>query len=265
MSSAGRAVNSNGFAATPKEREIGLSGFAVPIRLSSLTGSYGIATAEHREPCKSRGSSTVLGAPGGEIPPGDSTIANGRSVSSTGVTPVLAAKARQIVASCGSSIVSAGSPSRGVRSDRPTGRAVDIEGNPGCVYAQLKGWPGGYSTDDSGHRPCPYQLQSRRPGVGPALCARHPRPRHEALRQSSRQSWRQSVTPEQAPPVTRCSRTSMSVRCTPLIDLWTAYAGPAAVGFGRLATGLAVTRGLRELRGNLTCVDKSLICSHPNG
>src|SRR5262244_2815935 len=30
-------------------------------------------TAEHREPCDSRGSCTVLGAPGGEIPPGDST------------------------------------------------------------------------------------------------------------------------------------------------------------------------------------------------
>ena len=31
-------------------------------------------TAEHREPCESRGSRTDLGAPGGEIPPGDSTI-----------------------------------------------------------------------------------------------------------------------------------------------------------------------------------------------
>ena len=31
------------------------------------------ATVEHREPCDSRGSCTVLGAPGGEIPPGDST------------------------------------------------------------------------------------------------------------------------------------------------------------------------------------------------
>src|SRR5215813_11351281 len=33
------------------------------------------ATVEHREPCDSRGSCTVLGAPGGEIPPGDSTTA----------------------------------------------------------------------------------------------------------------------------------------------------------------------------------------------
>src|SRR6516162_8694921 len=30
--------------------------------------------AEHREPCESRGSCTDLGAPGGEIPPGDSTF-----------------------------------------------------------------------------------------------------------------------------------------------------------------------------------------------
>src|SRR5262249_19214388 len=40
---------------------------------SLRTGSYVMATAEHREPCDSRGSCTVLGAPGGESPPGDST------------------------------------------------------------------------------------------------------------------------------------------------------------------------------------------------
>ena len=34
------------------------------------------ATAEHREPCDSRGSCTVLGAPGGKIPPGESTLAS---------------------------------------------------------------------------------------------------------------------------------------------------------------------------------------------
>ena len=33
-----------------------------------------LPTVEHREPCKSRGSRTVLGAPGGEIPPGNSTF-----------------------------------------------------------------------------------------------------------------------------------------------------------------------------------------------
>src|ERR1700719_4772153 len=73
MSSAGRAVSSNGCVTKPKGHEIGLTGFAVQIQPSSLTGSYAMATAEHREPYESRGSRTVLGAPGGEIPPGDST------------------------------------------------------------------------------------------------------------------------------------------------------------------------------------------------
>jgi len=39
-----------------------------------LTGLYAMATAEHREPCDSRGSCTVLGAPGGETPSGDSSF-----------------------------------------------------------------------------------------------------------------------------------------------------------------------------------------------
>src|SRR5262249_37987668 len=73
MSSAGRAGNSNGCVIKPKGRETGLSGFAVQIQLCSLTGSYVMATAEHREPYESRGSRTVLGARGGAIPPRDST------------------------------------------------------------------------------------------------------------------------------------------------------------------------------------------------
>jgi hypothetical protein len=28
-----------------------------------------------------------------------------------------------------------------------SGRAVDISGNPKCIYRALAGWPGGYSTD----------------------------------------------------------------------------------------------------------------------
>src|SRR6266487_3832877 len=73
MSSAGRAASSSDCVGRPRALEIGLSGFAVQIRPSSLTGSYAMATAEHREPYESRGSRTVLGAPGGESPPGDST------------------------------------------------------------------------------------------------------------------------------------------------------------------------------------------------
>src|SRR3954471_13694878 len=75
MSSAGRAANSSGCVARPKERAIGLIGFAEQIQRSSLIGSCAMEAAEHREPCESRGSCTDLGAPGGEIPPGDSTSA----------------------------------------------------------------------------------------------------------------------------------------------------------------------------------------------
>src|SRR5438874_12412403 len=72
LSSAGRAASSSGCVTKPKGRGTGLTGFAVQIRPSSLTGSYVMAPAEHREPYESRGSRTVLGAPGGESPPGDS-------------------------------------------------------------------------------------------------------------------------------------------------------------------------------------------------
>src|SRR6516165_2600342 len=75
MSSGGHVASSSGCATRPKVREIGLTGCAVPTQRFLLIGSYVMATAEHREPCDSRGSCTVLGAPGGEIPPGDSTIA----------------------------------------------------------------------------------------------------------------------------------------------------------------------------------------------
>jgi hypothetical protein len=73
-------------------------------------------------------------------------VATERSLSLVGVTPVLAAKARQIVSACGSTIISTVS-ARGNRSNHPIGRAVDMRGNPSCIYAHLKGWPGGYSTD----------------------------------------------------------------------------------------------------------------------
>ena len=74
MSFAGHAANSSGCVARPKEHATGLIGFAAQIRRSSLTGSYVMETAEHREPYESRGSRTVLGARGGEIPPRDSTF-----------------------------------------------------------------------------------------------------------------------------------------------------------------------------------------------
>src|SRR5215469_11581341 len=72
MSSGGHVESSSDCATRPKAREIGLTGYAVPIQPSLHIGRYVMATAEHREPCDSRGSCTVLGAPEGEIPPGDS-------------------------------------------------------------------------------------------------------------------------------------------------------------------------------------------------
>src|SRR5438045_5168381 len=77
MSSGGHVESLSDCATRPKAREIGLTGYAVPIQPSLHIGRYVMATAEHREPCDSRGSRTVLGAPGGEIPPGDSTITSG--------------------------------------------------------------------------------------------------------------------------------------------------------------------------------------------
>ncbi len=77
--------------------------------------------------------------------------AHGGSVSMAGVVGPLAAKAQQIVATCGSRVVSAvrrGSRIRGGhQSNHASGRAVDLQGNPRCIYAMLRGWPGGVSTD----------------------------------------------------------------------------------------------------------------------
>src|SRR5215472_11142218 len=74
MSSGGRVASSSGCATKPKAREIGWTGYAGLTQHSLRIGHYVMATAEHREPCDSRGSCTVLGAPGGEIPPGDSAF-----------------------------------------------------------------------------------------------------------------------------------------------------------------------------------------------
>jgi hypothetical protein len=74
------------------------------------------------------------------------------SVGLGSVNGTLAAKASEIVASCGSTVISgfrsgariAGS---GHASLHASGRAVDIRGNPGCIYSHLQGWPGGHSVD----------------------------------------------------------------------------------------------------------------------
>lgn len=68
-----------------------------------------------------------------------------------GVYGPLAAKASEIVSACGSRVVSGVRHTRvaGTRrwSLHASGHAVDMQGNPGCIYAHLRGWPGGYSVD----------------------------------------------------------------------------------------------------------------------
>lgn len=76
-------------------------------------------------------------------------VRGGKSLA--GVVAPLAAKVQEIQAACGSTIVSAVRHTRVRGSGRislhASGRAVDIAGNPACIYAQLQGWRGGYSTD----------------------------------------------------------------------------------------------------------------------
>jgi hypothetical protein len=60
MSFGGLAASTSGWCTRPGERGIGSTGCAGRNRGSLLTGLYAMATAEHREPCDSRGSCTVL-------------------------------------------------------------------------------------------------------------------------------------------------------------------------------------------------------------
>jgi hypothetical protein len=76
----------------------------------------------------------------------------GNSTGLASVSGSLAAKTQEIVASCQSAVISAFRPGAriagsGHPSMHASGRAVDIRGNPGCIYSHLHGWAGGYSTD----------------------------------------------------------------------------------------------------------------------
>src|ERR1019366_6309096 len=75
MSFDGLAANTSGWSIGPRARGPGSIGCAARIQHSLPIGHYATATAEHREPYESRGSRTVLGAPEGESPSGDSSIA----------------------------------------------------------------------------------------------------------------------------------------------------------------------------------------------
>lgn len=69
-----------------------------------------------------------------------------------GYPSALIAKVGEIKSACGSKVISAYRPGARVAgtgrlSLHAVKRAVDLAGNPSCIYAHLKRWPGGYSTD----------------------------------------------------------------------------------------------------------------------
>ena len=73
-------------------------------------------------------------------------------VSTAGLVAPLAAKVADIQVACpGTVVISAVRHTliAGTRvlSLHATGQAVDVTGNYGCIYGQLEGWAGGYSTD----------------------------------------------------------------------------------------------------------------------
>jgi len=86
-----------------------------------------------------------------------------------GVYGPLAAKAREIASACGSRVISGVRHTRvaGTRrmSLHASGRAVDMAGNPSCIYAHLHGWSGGYSTDYGRVRHVHISLGGREDGV----------------------------------------------------------------------------------------------------
>lgn len=90
-------------------------------------------------------------------------------VSLAGVVAPLAEKVTSIVASCGSTVISAVRHTfvAGTRriSQHANGTAIDITGNPSCIYAMLRGWPGGYSTDYSAVRHVHISYGGREAGI----------------------------------------------------------------------------------------------------
>jgi hypothetical protein len=75
-----------------------------------------------------------------------------RTLSMAGYPSELIQLVKELEQFCGSRLISAHRPGARVRgSGHPSlhavKRAVDMAGNPSCMYARLKGWPGGVSTD----------------------------------------------------------------------------------------------------------------------
>lgn len=79
------------------------------------------------------------------------TVAASADAFNTSRSGALANKVAEIKAACGSRVVSGYRPNArtpsGRLSDHALGLAVDVAGNPSCIYSRLRNWPGGYTTD----------------------------------------------------------------------------------------------------------------------
>jgi hypothetical protein len=68
-----------------------------------------------------------------------------------GIVAPLATKVSEIRSACGSKVISGVRHTKvaGTRrmSLHASGKAVDLQGNPSCMYSMLHGWAGGYSVD----------------------------------------------------------------------------------------------------------------------
>lgn len=99
-----------------------------------------------------------------------STASEASGIDISAVVPELRAKADAILAACpGTKVISAIRHTR-IRGSRrmslhASGRAVDLRGNPRCIYAQLEGWPGGYSIDYGRVRHVHISLGGREDGL----------------------------------------------------------------------------------------------------
>jgi hypothetical protein len=120
-----------------------------PVDGSTVARSRAEDDARHSHRTKMR---EALAYAPADVPVERESEAPARSTSMAGVVPALAAKVAQIQSACpGANVISAIRHTRIRGTSRlslhATGEAVDMRGNPSCVYAQLRDWPGGYSTD----------------------------------------------------------------------------------------------------------------------
>lgn len=111
-----------------------------------------VRTARYVAPRARHGRTLIASVnPAQTMQPAVSAGVTPRGRSLDGVIPVLAGKVQEIVSSCGSTVISAVRHTfiAGTRtiSQHASGTAVDVQGNPSCIYSMLKGWPGGYSID----------------------------------------------------------------------------------------------------------------------